>query len=65
MSLKKVLELWKGRPVEELLLDLYIKQDLSIPQVAEELNISVGSVHKWLSDYGISKQNELYEKNLV
>ena len=60
MGLKELIEAWKGEDVKELLLRLYIDQDLSIRDVAKELKISSSIVHKWLKDYGISKNNDLF-----
>lgn len=60
MSLKEIIEAWKEEDVKDILLRLYIDQDLSIRDVAKELKISAGIVHKWLKDYGISKNNDLF-----
>lgn len=61
MSLKTVIERWQGVPVKELLYDLYVKQNMSMDEVAEHLSISIGIVHKWLNEYGISKQKCLWK----
>ena len=63
MSLKKVIEAWKGKPIEELLYELYVEQNLSMPEIAKQLCISTGIVCRWLSEYGIAK-NPVLLKNL-
>lgn len=61
MSLKDVIEEWKGDTLKNVLLDLYIDKDLSMDKVAKELKISVGIVYKWLKEYGISKNTDLWK----
>ncbi len=61
MSLKDVIEEWKGDTLKNVLLELYIDRDLSMDKVAKELKISVGIVYKWLKEYGISKNTDLWK----
>ena len=60
MSLKDVVEAWKDEDLKELLLKMYIDEDKSIRDVAKELKVSSSIIHKWLKDYGISKNNDLF-----
>lgn len=61
MSLKKIIEQWKGQELKQVLKELYIEKDMSMHEVAEELSVSVGAVHAWLHKYGISKQTSLWD----
>lgn len=60
MSTKDLIEMWKQKPLKEVLIELYIDQDLSMQKVADELKVSVGIIHKWLKDLSISKNNDLF-----
>ena len=42
-----------GRPLEEVLADLYVDQGMTVKQVAEELGVSSASVSRWMSELGI------------
>ena len=61
MSLKAVIEKWRGKDVESLLRDMYITQNMSMDEISKELSISIGIVHRWLNEYGISKQKCLWK----
>ena len=61
MSLKDVIEEWKGDTLKNVLLELYIDRDLSMDKVAKELKLSVGILYKWLKEYGISKNTDLWK----
>lgn len=60
MSLQKVIEEWKQLPLKELLIQLYIENDMTIEQVAEELKVSKGVIFNWLKKYNISKNKNLW-----
>ena len=64
MALKVVLAAWRGKPVKDLLYELYIEENYSIPQIAEELKISTGIVCTWLAEYGITKNPVLWKNKL-
>lgn len=64
MALKNVIEAWKEKPVKELLEELYIEKNYTMPQIAEELHISVGIVCTWLAEYGITKNPVLWKNKL-
>jgi predicted transcriptional regulator len=61
MALKEVLEAWKEKPLSDLLRELYVDKDMSIHTIARELHISSGMVHKYLAEYGITKNNNLFK----
>lgn len=60
MSLKKIVESMKHDDIEKILRDLYIKKDYNMVQISEELMVSLGTVHKWLKEYNISKEKNLF-----
>ena len=61
MSIKMVLEAWKGKPLDVLLRELYVDQNMNMKEVADSLHISVGMVHKYLTEYGIFKVDNLWQ----
>ena len=61
MTIKAVLEVWQGKPLDVLLREMYVERDMTIKQIACELHISVGMVHKYLSEFGINKLNQLWK----
>lgn len=62
MSIPKIIEAWKGKPFEEVLIELYIDNDLTIREVADSLHISVGAVQGYLSKFNIYKEERLWSK---
>jgi len=54
--LMKYIELQKGVSLEELLHSMYIEQQLSIRDIAEELGIHYHTVNSWLDEIGIKKR---------
>lgn len=60
MGLTQVIEAWKSKPIEEILREMYIDKNMTILDISKELHISVGAVHKYLSKFHISKQNDLW-----
>ena len=65
MSVKDVVEAWKGMPVEELLRSEYIDKDKSIPEIAKELHLSVGTIYNWITSYGLHKFNKPWTSKLT
>lgn len=61
MSNKQIIEKWKGKSLDKVLVELYIDQNLSMPEVAKELCVALGTVHKWLGYYGIRKTPDLWK----
>lgn len=55
MSLQTNLERIYGMPIRDLLIDLYIKKDMNISELVEELQVSMGTIYNWLKLYNISK----------
>ena len=49
----KYIELTKGKCIEELLHELYIENNKSIREIADELNIHYHTVNNWLKQAGI------------
>lgn len=63
MSVKNLVEKIEGRSIKEILHDKYIEKDMTIPEIADELGVSVGIVHKWLKDEGINKHKNIWENS--
>lgn len=42
-----------GRPLDEVLTELYIDQGMTVKQVAAEIGVSTASVSRWMSELGI------------
>lgn len=61
MSVRDLIEKIETRSIKEILMDKYIEQDMTIQQIADELGVSVGIVHKWLKEEGINKQKNIWE----
>ena len=55
------MEAQQGRPIEDILWDLYVSRDMTIPEVATYLGISNTSVHSWLKRCGIERRRVRYE----
>lgn len=60
MSIQALIEKIEKEPLEDVLKRLYIQKDMSIRQISRELNVSAGLVHKWLHDFSITKQKNLW-----
>ncbi|MCL8207262.1 MAG: DUF1804 family protein [Actinomycetia bacterium] len=43
-----------GRPLAEILRELYIEQNLTIPEVADRLGVAWSTVLRWLRKAGIT-----------
>ena len=61
MGVKELVEEIQKKPIDEILIDLYIDKNMSIREVSEELKVSSGTVHKWLAIYNISKQTGIWK----
>lgn len=50
-------EKWRNSTLElrDILQSLYVDDDLSIREVANELRLSITTTHKMLREYGVSK----------
>lgn len=60
MSIPKIIEAWKHKPFEDLLIELYIDKDMTIPEISDYLHISVGAVHSYLSKFNIYKEKLIW-----
>lgn len=52
---QELVTLRTGRPVDELLRDLYVTRRLSQADIATELGLSRMTVAMWLREYGITR----------
>lgn len=52
---ERLLERIYNKPTRDILYELYIKKDMNIRQVAEELTVSVGWISSALRKYNIYK----------
>lgn len=64
MSIKTMLEAWKGKSVEDILREEYIDNDKPMKQIARELHLGLGTVYKWVTEYGLHKFNEPWTTGL-
>lgn len=42
-----------GRPLEDVLRELYVDEGLTVKQVAARLGVSSASISRWMSELGI------------
>lgn len=56
-SLMKLIELQHGKPIEELLRELYWTRRMSMDEVGRELGINQGTVSKWMERFDILARN--------
>lgn len=49
----QLIEIERGRPIEDLLRELYVERELTVEEVGAELGISMGAVSRWLALMGI------------
>jgi hypothetical protein len=42
-----------GRPIAEILADLYVTQQLTVEQVGVKLGVTKGAASRWLDRFGI------------
>lgn len=47
------LEARLGKPMDEILRDLYIEQGMTLVEVGAALGITAGAVSRWLAHFGI------------
>ena len=55
-TLMKYIELREDSSIEELLYNMYIKEKMSIREIAEKLDIHYHTVNSWLDEIGIKKR---------
>jgi len=54
----QVLEATHGKPIEELLTDLYVRQGLTVDQVGVAIGVTKGTVSRWLERCGIPARRQ-------
>lgn len=64
MSLQEILEDWKQKPLRDLLVELYIDQNMNMREVAKELHLSLGQVFNFLKQEGITKDPDLFKTKI-
>lgn len=64
MSIRAMLEEWKGKSAEEILREEYIDNNKSVRQVAADLHLGIGTVFNWLTEFGLHKFNEPWTNKL-
>jgi len=47
------IEATRGRPIEEILRELYLTRGLTVEQVGVELGVTKGAASRWLDRFGI------------
>lgn len=47
------IEAQRGRPMDEILRDLYVVQGLTLEEVGKDLGITKGAASHWLARFGI------------
>lgn len=61
--LKDVLEAWKQKPLRDLLIELYIQDDMTVAAISKELKVSTGKISNWLNEYDIYKvKKDIFKK---
>lgn len=51
------LEARMGKPMDQILRELYVDRGLNVDQVGEELGITKGAVSRWLDRFGIETRS--------
>lgn len=55
----RAIEEREGRPIEELLTDLYVTRGLNMRDAAAELGIDKGAFSRWLERFGIPARRKV------
>lgn len=48
------IEAERGRPMDDLLRELYLERELTVEQVGDDLGITKGAASRWLERFGIA-----------
>ena len=56
------IEAREGRPMDEILRDLYCVQQLTVEEVAAELGLTKGAISRWLERFGIDRRPTSWRK---
>lgn len=59
-SLMKLIELEQGKPIEQILFDLYWTKKMTMVEVGREIGVDQGTVCKWMERFNIPVRG--YEK---
>lgn len=54
----QVIEARLGRPMDEILRELYVERGLTVEAVGAELGITKGAVSRWLERFGIATRRK-------
>jgi transposase len=54
----QVLEAAHGKPINELLADLYVRQGLTVDAVGAALGVTKGTISRWLERCGIPARRQ-------
>lgn len=52
---KQAVEARTGRPIDELLADLYVERGYSFPEIAKALGVSPSLVRQWVRQLGLER----------
>lgn len=61
-GLQKIIEEWKGKPLRELLIELYIDKDMSLRDMEKVIYVSRETINRWLKEFGISKNRGMFKE---
>lgn len=59
MGLKQQIERYYNKDLRKILIEMYVKKDMSMGEMAKELCVSKGTVWNWLMENGIHKKIKL------
>lgn len=52
----QLIEARRGRPIDEILRELYIERGLTLEEVGSDLGITKGAASRWLERFGIPRR---------
>jgi DNA-binding MarR family transcriptional regulator len=61
----QLLEAQYGKPMDAILRQLYEEQELGVEDIAVELNLTKGTVSRWLARFGIQTRRRTSRKVAV
>lgn len=56
------IEAVEGRPMDAILRDLYVDQELTVAEVAARLGLTKGAISRWLERFGIERRATSWRK---
>ena len=60
MGIEYYVEQHYGKPIKDILYDLYVVKNLSKREVAKEMHLGTGTIHSWIHKYHITKNKNLW-----